>query len=132
MKGWTAGGLVLHVNRPVRKTPNIVVSLMLHSLADSRRLYLILAVWVLVCGLAAFDLCDLSDELLQPLMVAGVVAESEIEALDDDSFVLLRSDVDLRRHGAVPVPPQSWSVLPEPDEQRAFPPLYLQASQYRI
>lgn len=132
MKGGTAGGLLFHVNRPAWKIPNIVVSLMLHRLTDSRRLYLILAVWFLVCGLAAIDLCDLSDEVLQPLMVAGVVVESEIEELDDDSFFLFRHEIESRRNEAVLLSSQGWSVLPAPHEQRAFPPLYLQVSQYRI
>ena len=101
---------------------------MLSTFAGSRRLYLILAVWFLVCGLAAIDLCDLSDELLQPLMVA----ESEIEALDDESWIALRHETELRSHGAVPASPQEWAVLASPHERRTFPPLYLQVSQYRI
>ena len=101
---------------------------MLSTFAGSRRLYLILAVWFLVCGLAAIDLCDLSDELLQPLMVA----ESEIEALDDESWIALRHETELRSHGAVPALPQEWAVLASPHERRTFPPLYLQVSQYRI
>lgn len=105
---------------------------MLSTFAGSRRLYLILAVWFLVCGLAAIDLCDLSDELLQPLMVAGVVAESEIEALDDESWIALHHETELRSHGAVPALPQEWAVLASPHERRTFPPLYLQVSQYRI
>lgn len=105
---------------------------MLSTIQDSRRLYLLIAVWFLVCGLAAIDLCDLSDELLQPLMVAGVVVESEIEELDDDSFFLFRQETESRRHGAVLLSSQGWSVLPAPREQRVFPPLYLQVSQYRI
>jgi hypothetical protein len=101
---------------------------MLSTFAGSRRLYLILAVWFLVCGLAAIDLCDLSDELLQPLMVA----ESEIEALDDESWIALHHETELRSHGAVPASPQEWAVLASPHERRTFPPLYLQVSQYRI
>lgn len=105
---------------------------MLSTFAGSRRLYLTLAVWCLVCGLAAIDLCDLSDDVLQPLTVAGVVPESEIEELDDDSWPLLRHEAELRSHGAVLLSSQEWAVLSSPQERRTFPPLYLQASQYRI
>ena len=105
---------------------------MFSTFAGSCRLYVILAVWILVCGLAAVDLYDLSDELLQPLMVAGVVVESEVEELDDDSLFPLHRATDTRRNEATQGFAQGWSVMPEPHEQRVFPPLYLQASQYRI
>ena len=105
---------------------------MFHTVAHSHRLYLIIAVWLLICGFAAIDLCDLNDELLQPLMVAGVVIESEVEELDDDLLPLLRYETESRSDQAVSLSSQSWSVLPVPHEQRAFPPLYLQVSQYRI
>ncbi len=105
---------------------------MLHAFAHSHRLYLILAVWFLVCGLAAIDLYDLHDELLQPLMVAGVVVESEIEELDDEALTWLRHETESHSQGAVLLSSQGWSVLPAPHEQRAFPPLYLKVSQFRI
>lgn len=116
----------------VWKAPNIAIPLMLHTFAHSHRLYLIIAVWLLICGLAAIDLCDLNDELLQPLMVAGVVIESEVEELDDDLPPPLRYETESRSDQAVILSSQGWSVLPVPHEQRAFPPLYLQVSQYRI
>lgn len=102
------------------------------TFAGSRRLYLILAVWCLVCGLAAIDLCDLSDELLRPLMVAGVVTESEIEAVDDNFWTLLPYETGSRSPVAVLLSSQEWTVLASPHERRTFPPLYLQVSQYRI
>ncbi len=105
---------------------------MFSTFAGSRRLYLILAVWCLVCGLAAVDLYDLSDELLQPFTVAGVVVEPEIEELDEDSLFLLQRVMDSRCSEAARCSAQGWAVMPEPREQRAFPPLYLQAAQYRI
>lgn len=105
---------------------------MIHSFADSRRFYLIIAVWVLVCGLSAVDLYDLSDELLQPPTVAGIIVESEIEELDDDVLALLRRETGLPRKGLVAWSDQDWSMLHVSREQRALPPLYLQVSQFRI
>lgn len=105
---------------------------MLHTFAHSRRVYVLIAVWLLICGLAAIDLCDLNDELLQPLMVAGVVVESEVEAFDDDLLPLLRHETESRSDQAVILSSQGWSALPAPHEQRTFPPLYLQVSQFRI
>lgn len=105
---------------------------MLQTFAHSHRLYLIIAVWLLICGFAALDLCDLNDELLQPLMVAGVAVEPEVEELDDDLLPLLRHDTESRSDQAVMRSSQGWSALPAPHEQRTFPPLYLQVSQFRI
>ena len=105
---------------------------MFHTVAHSHRLYLIIAVWLLICGLAAIDLCDLNDELFQPLMVAGVVVESEVEELDDDLLPLLRHEAASRTSGTMLLSSQGWSALPAPHDQRAFPLLYLQVSQLRI
>ncbi|SPP63486.1 hypothetical protein [Nitrospira lenta] len=105
---------------------------MLHSFAHSHRLYFIIAVWLLLCGLAAVDFCDLNDELLQPLTVAGVAVEPEVEELDDDLLPLLRHETESRRDQAVGLSSQNWFVLTAPYEQRAVPPLYLQVSQFRI
>ena len=116
----------------VWKIPNVVNPLMLHTFAHSHLLYVLIAVWFLICGLAAFDLSDLNDELLQPLMLAGVAVESEVEELDDDLLPLLRHETESRNDQAVILSSQGWSVLPVPHEQRAFPPLYLKVSQYRI
>jgi hypothetical protein len=114
------------------KAPNIVVPLMLHTFAHSHRFYVLIAVWFLICGFAAIDFCDLNDELLQPLMVAGVVVESEVEELDDDLLPLLRHEEESHTSGTMVLSSQGWSALPAPHEQRAFPPLYLQVSQFRI
>jgi hypothetical protein len=105
---------------------------MLHTFAHSRRVYVLIAVWLLICGLAAIDLCDLNDEVLQPLMVAGVVVESEVEELDDDLLPLFRQETASRSDRTVILSSRDWSALPAPHEQRTFPPLYLQVSQFRI
>ncbi|ULA63891.1 MAG: hypothetical protein LZF86_110591 [Nitrospira sp.] len=105
---------------------------MLSSFACSHRLYLIIAVWILICGFAAIDLCDLHDELLQPLTVAGVGVESESEELDDDLSPLLRHEAEARGDRAASPPSQGWAVSSVPHEQRTVSPLYLQVSQFRI
>ncbi|MCC6139408.1 MAG: hypothetical protein IT389_02190 [Nitrospira sp.] len=105
---------------------------MLSTFIRSHRLSLIIAILVLLCGLAAIDLCDLHDELLQPLAVAGGIVESEGEELDDDLLPLLRHEAESRGDQAAMVPSQDWSVSPAPHEQRVVSPLYLQVSQFRI
>ncbi len=98
----------------------------------TRQLVIILSVWVFVGGMAAADLFDLTDDLLQPLMSFTQVIEPELDEFDDDGVLavvtLLARQGHMRLHQGVG---GFVGSVPSPAGASARP-LYQQLAQYRI
>lgn len=102
------------------------------TFADFHPLYIVLAAWFLVWGLAAADLYDLSDDLLPPLAVLDQLVASELEEPDGSAVVSVSAaavppmDRSMIRRG------DGWPGPGEPGAQRSCMPRYLQLAQCRI
>ncbi len=97
----------------------------------TRQLILFLSIWVFVGGMAAADLFDLTDDLLQPLLALTQAVEPELDEVDDVGG--LAATVWLARRGGGTLPERGKVIAPGDSSIGSSPrPLYQQHTQYRI
>ena len=99
--------------------------------ALSRKLLIILSVWVFGWGMAAVDLSDLSDELVPLSMQLSQVVESELDEIGNGVCAALMVLTALTLIGGLSRSHCVWEGVSVP---RSFStrPLYQQLTRYQI
>ena len=99
--------------------------------ALSRKLLIILSVWVFVWGMAAVDLFDLSDELVPLSMQLSQVVEPELDEIDNGISAALMAVTALALISGLSRSHCVWERVGVP---RSFStrPLYQQLTRYQI
>ena len=100
------------------------------ELVLTRHLVVILSVWVCAWGMAAVDLFDLTDELLQPLASFGQIVEPELDELGDEGLNAAVALTSVDADGRVQATGVSSSVAAQAIS--SLRPPYLKLAQYRI
>ena len=100
--------------------------------AESHPLYIVLAAWFLVWGLAAVDLYDLSDDLMPPPVVLDQLVASELEEPDGPAVAFVSEAAVFQTDRSAILCRGGRIARDELRAQRSGAPLYRQFAQYRI
>jgi hypothetical protein len=99
----------------------------------TRRLVVILTVWLCICGMAAVDLLDLTDDYVPPLVNLAQGIEAELDELD---WAMSLTAVAFLAWSSIDQPPGNLAGFIESAASSSFAiasrPLYQQQAQYRI